>query len=194
VLFIGFFNFSPGFSTPLFYKQTDELHFSKQAIGNLGVFSGACAILAALLYSQLIKRLQIRILLLIGVATAAAGTLLFLFYSSWTHAMFIESENGLFFGLAEVALIDLAARATPKGCEGLGYSLILSIRNVAIYGADVVGSYLVDHQWPFAHLVYLNAGTTAIVLLLLPFLPAALMSSKDREASRAALDSTGTAP
>jgi predicted MFS family arabinose efflux permease len=192
LLFIGFFYFSPGFSTPLFYKQTDELHFSKQAIGNLGVFSGACAILAALLYSQLIKHLQIRILLLIGVATAAAGTLLFLFYSSWTHAIFIESENGLFFGLAEVALIDLAARATPKGCEGLGYSLILSIRNVAIYGADVVGSYLVDHQWPFAHLVYLNAGTTAIVLLLLPFLPAALMSSKDREANTAALDSTGT--
>ena len=29
-------HFSPGFSTPLFYRQTDELHFSKQAIGNLG--------------------------------------------------------------------------------------------------------------------------------------------------------------
>jgi hypothetical protein len=27
--------------------------------------------------------------------------------------------------------------------------------------------------------VYLNAGTTAIVLILLPFLPAALMRTKD---------------
>jgi hypothetical protein len=35
------------FSTPLFYKQTDEMHFSKQAIGNLGVFSGGFAILAS---------------------------------------------------------------------------------------------------------------------------------------------------
>jgi hypothetical protein len=91
----------------------------------------------------------------------------------------IESQNGFFFGLAEVALIDLAARSTPKGCEGLGYSLILSIRNIALFGADVVGSYLADHQWPFAHLVFLNAGTTAIVLVLLPFLPSALMRSKD---------------
>jgi len=72
-----------------------------------------------------------------------------------------------------------AARATPKGCEGLGYSLMLSIRNVAASGADVVGSYLADHNWPFAHLVYLSAGTTAIVLILLPLLPAALMRSKD---------------
>jgi Major Facilitator Superfamily len=179
LLFIALFYFSPGFSTPLFYKQTDELLFSKQAIGNLGVFSGAFAILAAILYSQLIKRVHIRILLLIGIATAAAGTLFYLFYSSWTRAMFIESQNGLFFGFAEVALIDLAARATPKGCEGLGYSLILSVRNVAIFGADVVGSYLADHKWPFAHLVFLNAGTTAIVFILVPLLPSVLLHSKD---------------
>ena len=75
--------------------------------------------------------------------------------------------------------MDLAARATPKGCEGLGYSLMLSIRNVAIFGADVVGSYLADHKWPFANLVYLNAGTTAVVLILVPLLPATLMQSKD---------------
>ena len=60
LLFLTFFYFSPGFSTPLFYKQTDELHFSKQAIGNLGVFGGAFGILAAVAYSQLIKRVQIR--------------------------------------------------------------------------------------------------------------------------------------
>jgi MFS family permease len=179
LLFIALFYFSPGFSTPLFYKQTDEMHFSKQAIGNLGVFSGGFAILAAILYSQLIKRLPIRVLILIGVATAAAGTLLYLFYSSWMRAIFIESQNGLFFGFAEVALIDLAARATPKGCEGLGYSLILSIRNIALFGADVVGSYLADHKWPFTDLVFLNAGTTAIVLILVPLLPASLMHSKD---------------
>jgi Major Facilitator Superfamily len=185
LLFIALFYFSPGFSTPLFYRQTDELHFSKQAIGNLGVFGSAFAILASILYSQLIKRLNIRLMILIGVVTAAAGTLLFLFYSSWTRAVLIESQNGLFFGFAEVALIDLAARATPKGCEGLGYSLILSIRNVALFGADVVGSYLVDHKWPFSNLVFLNAGTTAIVLVLVPFLPAALMQSKDAPLTRA---------
>ena len=180
LLFIALFYFSPGFSTPLFYMQTDELRFSKQAIGNLGVFGGAFAILAAILYSQLIKRFQIRALLVIAIATAAAGTLVYLFYSSWTRAVLIECQNGFFFGLAEVTLLDLAARATPKGCEGLGYSLMLSFRNMALFGADVVGSYLADHKWPFANLVFLNSGTTAIVLIFgACSLPDALMRSKD---------------
>ena len=179
LLFIALFYFSPGFSTPLFYIQTDQLHFSKQAIGNLGVFSGAFAILAAILYSRLIKRVNIRVLLFVSIALVAIETLFYLFYSNYRHALLIEAQNGFFFGLSEVALLDLAARSTPKGCEGLGYSLILSIRNVAVFGADIVGSYLADHKWPFAHLVYLNAGTTAIVLVLLPFLPAALMRSRD---------------
>jgi hypothetical protein len=116
---------------------------------------------------------------LIAVAASACGTLLYLFYSNWIRALWIESQNGFFFGLAEIAILDLAARATPKGCEGLGYSLMLSVRNVALFGADVVGSYLADHKWPFANLVYLNAGTTAVVLILVPLLPAALMQSKD---------------
>jgi hypothetical protein len=193
LLFMALFYFSPGFSTPLFYRQTDELHFSKQAIGNLGVFSGFFGILATVVYSQLIKRVQIRTMLLIGVATSAAGTLLYLFYSTWTLAAFIESQNGLFFSLAELALLDLAARATPKGCEGLGYSLMLSIRNVAGSGADIVGSHLADHHWSFGSLVYLNAATTAVVLLLLPFLPAALMRSKDRAANTIAPDGTSIA-
>jgi MFS family permease len=192
LLFIGLYYFSPGFSTPLFYRQTDELHFSQQAIGNLGVFTGSFGILAAVLYGQLIKRIQIRTMLFIGIATAAAGTLLYLFYSTWERAIFIESQNGFFSSLAELATLDLAARATPKGCEGLGYSLILSIRNVAVFGADIVGSHLADHNWPFASLVYLSAGTTAIVLILLPLLPAALMRAKDTAVNTTVSNGTST--
>jgi Major Facilitator Superfamily len=182
LLFFALFYFSPGFSTPLFYKQTDELHFSSQTIGNLGIFSGSFGILAAIIYSQLIKRVQIRTMLLIGVATSAAGTLLYLFYSTLTRAIFIDSQNAFVFTLAELALMDLAARVAPKGCAGLAYSLMLSVRNLAVFGADVVGSYLADHNWSFSSLVYLNAGTTALVLLLLPFMPAALMRGKDSDA------------
>jgi hypothetical protein len=60
---------------------------------------------------------------------------------------------------------------------------MLSVRNVALFGADIVGSHLADNKWPFSTLVYLNSGTTAIVLVLLPFLPAALMQSKDKAAN-----------
>ena len=50
LLFIGLYYFSPGFGTPLLYRQTDTLHFSKQAIGNLGVYlnAGTTAVLVLL--------------------------------------------------------------------------------------------------------------------------------------------------
>lgn len=179
LFFIVLFYFSPGFSTPLLYRQQDELKFSVQFMGNLGIFSGAAGILAALLYSQLVKRLPLRALLFIGVATAAGGTLFYLLYNGPTQAILIDGQNGFFFTLAELAIMDLAARAVPKGAEGMGYGMMLALRNAALFGADMVGSALSDNKWPFADLVYLNAGTTAIVLILIPFLPAALMRGRD---------------
>jgi hypothetical protein len=76
--------------------------------------------------------------------------------------------------------MDLAVRATPAGCESLGFSLMMSARNLALGGSDIIGSRLIDsHGWAFHQLVWLNAGTTALVLLCVPFLPRAIMSRKD---------------
>ncbi|AIE87708.1 MFS transporter [Fimbriimonas ginsengisoli] len=181
ILFIFLFYFSPGFSTPLYYKQTDQLKFSQEFIGWLQVASGAFGILGAYVYSRLIKRLDMMTMIVAGILTFALGNLLYLMYSGATMAWIIESQNGFFFTLAEIALLDLAARATPKGCEGLGYSLMLSARNLALFGADWLGSFLADKQkWSFETLVFLNVGTTLVVLLLLPILPKLLMNAKDK--------------
>jgi len=178
--FIGLFYFSPGFTTLLYYKQQDELKFTNDFIGDLGIFSGGAGIVAAILYGLLIRYTKLKTMLVIGIGCAAAGTLFYLSYSGATAAKLIETQNGFFFTFAEVALLDLAAKATPAGCEGLGYSLILSARNLALFGADKLGTQLQEqYKLPFSTMVYVNAGTTAFVLLLLPFLPAALMSSKD---------------
>lgn len=193
IAFLGLFYFSPGFGTTLFFRQQDEFKFSTQDIGNFGVATGLCGLAAAVIYSQLIKRLTLRTMILIGVVTGALGNFMYLTYSKnfWWDCL-IEGQNGLFFTLAELALIDLAARSTPKGCEGLGYSLILSIRNVALFGADVLGSKLADNKWPFQNLVFLNSGTTLVVLILLPFLPAAVVAVRDR--MNPTDSSTGAAP
>jgi hypothetical protein len=193
LVFVGLFYFSPGFNTPLLFRQTDELKLTPQFIGNLGVFSGGAGLVAALLYGQLIKRVNIKTMILVGVVTAASGTFFYLLYNGPGAAIAIESQNGFFFTMAEVALLDLAARATPVGCEGLGYSLILSVRNLALFGADYVGSKLSDsYHWPFSNLVFLNAGTTAIVLILLPFMPAAIMRSRDRQGMKELEQEQGT--
>ena len=40
--------------------------------------------------------------------------------------------------------MDLAVRATPAGSEGLGFSLMMSVRNFALFGTDWLGSTLID--------------------------------------------------
>ena len=56
--------------------------------------------------------------------------------------------------IAEVAMMDLAVRATPKGCEALGFSLMMSVRNFALTANDILGSWLIDSRhWEFKKLV-----------------------------------------
>jgi MFS family permease len=190
IVFVLLFYFAPGFGTLQLYRQTDLLHFSKPQIGLLGSVGAAGSIIAVFVYAALVRRVAIRKLLFTGIALNALGTLLYLIYNSLALAYPIDFQNGLFFGFAEVALIDLCARAAPAGCEGLAYSLLLSARNVALFGADLLGSWLHDtYKLGWSTMVFLNAGSTAIVLILMPFMPALLMSGKD--GSRPNTENTG---
>ena len=182
-LFIFLLFAAPGFSTPLYYIQNDVLKFSQQTIGNLGLLSAAGGLAAAGLYSVLCRRFALRPLLVGGVLVAAYGSVCYLLYGSFRAAAFIEAQNGFCFEMAELAVLDLAARATPRGVEGLAFSLLLSMRNLALFGTDVLGSKLVDEYGvKFNQLVFLNAGSTLVVLLLVPFLPRALTAYKDAQA------------
>jgi predicted MFS family arabinose efflux permease len=173
---------TPGFGTPLYYYQTDTLAFSQQFIGDLGFVNGVLGLLGAVVYGMLCRRLSLRPLLTLGIGCSVISTLFYLFYRSATAALFIEGAAGLFATLAEVPLMDLAARATPRSSESLGFAVMMSVRNGALALSDIVGSMLIDqYHVSFFGLVWLNAGTTAVVLLVIPFLPSILMNRRDGE-------------
>jgi predicted MFS family arabinose efflux permease len=171
---------APGFSTPLYYFQTDTLKLSQEFIGTLILLGGGFGIVGAFVYSFMCKKLTLRTLLYISIIISTIGTLCYLFYRSGTAAAIIESENGLLATVAELALMDLAARATPRGSEGLGFALMMSVRNGGQAISDIFGSWLIDqHHVSFFKLVWLNAGTTALILLVIPFLPRILIDRSD---------------
>ena len=173
---------APGFGTPLLFYQQDTLKLKEQFIGNLGVVSGGCGLLAALLYSRLCRRLPLRRLLPLGISCSSLGTLLYLGYNSVTAALVIEGVVGFVGTLAVLPLWDLCGRATPKKNEALGYSLMMSVLNLTGALSNVAGSWLYEHlHWNFKNLVWLNAGTTALVLLIVPLIPATLMDRRDGE-------------
>jgi hypothetical protein len=179
---MALFYIAPGFATALFYKQQNDLHLGTQAQGFLQLIAGVCGVLAAVGYGILCRRLNLRTLLVGCMVFATAANLGYLFYNSAGRAQAIEGLNGFGYTLAELALMDLAVRATPAGSEGLGFSLMVSVRNLALFGTDWFGSHLLDeYHFSFDSLVLANSLTTLIAVPLVFLLPRLLVLRKDAE-------------
>src|SRR5438034_1252904 len=180
-IFLALVYISPGFQTPLLYLQTDTLKFSLPFIGLMETIEGLTGLGGALVYAALCRRYNLRRLLVTAIAANAVFTLAYLAYSG-RSAPVIHGLGGLVVICSELALMDLAVRATPRGCESLGFAIMMSARNFAMKGSDVIGSWLLDSRgWAFADLVWLNAATTALVLVLIPLLPRLLLLGRDGE-------------
>jgi hypothetical protein len=179
---MALFYIAPGFGTALFYKQQNDLHLTTQAQGFLQLIAGVFGVLAAVGYGILCRRLNLRTLLVGCMVVATAANLGYLFYSSAGRAQAIEGLNGFGYTLAELALMDLAVRSTPTGSEGLGFSLMVSVRNLALFGTDWFGSKLLDqYHFSFDSLVIANSATTLIAVPLVFLLPRLIVLRKDAE-------------
>jgi MFS family permease len=177
---MALFYIAPGFATALFYKQQNELHFTTQTQGFLQLISGVCGILAAVGYGILCGRLRLRLLLAGSMLIATAANLGYLYYSSLGRAQTIEGLNGFGYTLAELALMDLAVRSTPAGSEGLGFSIMVSVRNLALFGTDWFGANLLDHyHLSFNSLVIANSATTLVAVPLVFLLPRLIVAGRD---------------
>lgn len=174
---------APGFETPKLFFQRDTLKFDAQFIGNLEVVKSAAALLAAILYGLICRRYNLRTILGASIVLHAVLTLAYFGYRDMTSAVIIEGIESATMVLALLPLYDLAARATPRFSEALGYSVMMSVWNFTQKGSDWVGAFLVDKMhFTFFQLVGVNAATTLLVLIAVPFLPAALMNRRDGEA------------
>jgi predicted MFS family arabinose efflux permease len=174
---------SPGFDTALLYHQQDNLHFSKQFIGWLGMIKGIFSVVGATLYGLACRRMSLRKLLTWSIIVHAVFTLCYLAYRTPLSAMIITAIESTTLAIALLPLYDLAARATPRGSEALGYSVMMSVWNFTTKMSDLLGSSIYSRFGErMTELVWVNSATTALVLLAVPFLPAVLMDRRDGDA------------
>ncbi len=179
---MALFYIAPGFATALFYRQQNLLHLNTEIQGYLGMLGGAGGVAAAFAYGRLCRRFNLRMLLPWCLGIATVTNLGYLYYSTFLRAQVIDGMNGLGYALAELALMDLAVRATPARSEGLGFSLMMSVRNLALFGTDWIGSKLLSmHLLSFHWLVLSNSLTTAVTVPLVFLLPMAVVGRKDAE-------------
>lgn len=181
MLFLYFF--APGFQTPLVFYQTDHLKLKPEFLGWLELVGGAGGLVGAAIYAAVCRKFNLRPMIVAGIFINVLGTLLYLKYDSARLALLIEFSNGLFGVLGALPLYDLAARATPRGSESFGFALMMSVRNAAIFAiSDPLGSWIYDH-WHigFKGLVWLNAGTSLLALIVVPFLPRIMVNRREGE-------------
>jgi MFS family permease len=177
---MALFYAAPGFGTAIFYKQQNDLHLDTHAQGFLALIGGSFGVLAAIGYGILCRRLTLRTMLIGCIVLGTVANLGYLFYASFGQAQIVEGLNGFGYTLAELALMDLAVRATPAGSEGLGFSLMVSVRNLVLSGTDWFGSMLLDrYHLSFDTLVIANSVTTAIAVPLVLLLPRLLVDRRD---------------
>ena len=176
--------FTPGFQTPLFFHQTDHLKLSLEFIGFLKFINCGTAFIGSLAYIYLCRRYSLRTLLYFGVILNVLSAFCYLGYNSKLGAGLVESAAGLGTGMAFLAILDLLARSTPKGCEALGYALIFSFGNISLFTSDFLGaSWFEKFGNSFTPMVWINSGTSALVLLAIPFLPKSLVAHTDGQPS-----------
>jgi len=173
---------APGFETALLYHQRDQLGFDQAFIGALGMMKGLGAIAGAALYSVMCRRMPLRLVMTLTIVIHGALTLLYLGYRTPLSAILITGIDGTTMVLALLPLYDLAIRATPRGSEALGYSVLMSVWNLTNGFSDYGGSWLYRYfNQHFEALVWVNTITTIAVIVFIPLLPGRLMNRKDGE-------------
>jgi predicted MFS family arabinose efflux permease len=171
---------APGFGTPIFFYQTNVLKFKPEFLGMLGVLGSLGGIAGAWFYFHLCRRMNLKYILIWSIVQHAVGTLFYIIYKDATSAILITILEGVTITLATLPVYDLATRGTPKGSEALGYSVMMSVWNLTNALSDWTGSVLFGVlKNAFVPLVCLNAATTLIALLAIPFLPKDLLQQTD---------------
>lgn len=178
---------APGLNTPLFFYQTNTLGFSKQFVGFLSLIGAAAGIVTAALYYPACRRFNLRTLVAVSIVLHTLGALCYLGYKSENSAMVIAAIWGATHTMAMLPVYDIALRATPRGSEAIGYALMMSMWNLTNAFADVTGSFIFDFLGrDLTPLIWIDAMTTLVVIVAVPFMPRALSSRED-----AAVQETG---
>jgi MFS family permease len=174
-------NVIPSARTIGIYYLSDGLHLSKQAIGDLGLWSGLGGIIASVGVFVRAPRLTPRVMSWGSLAMALALLVARAAIHDAESARWATFVGALCSSLFSAMLTTLTVRACIEGAETAIIGLIAAIGVVAADIADVLGSALyqafgpahghtIAHAWMWTNVAAI--GFTALAAGLIPFMPA----------------------
>lgn len=142
---IFLWSFYPFLGTAQFYYQSGRLGLDPVFIGFLSTLSGAAGVLGAAFYGRVIGRRWSTAAMVRGaVLVGAPLSLIYLFYTGRTSVAVITFVWGAAGVALRLALMDLAAQASPAGAEATAFAVYMSVFNLAASASNTVGGNLYD--------------------------------------------------
>ena len=169
-LIIFFWDFAPGWGTPLLFYLTNHVKLSEAQYGSAMSVLSLGALAAALLYPALCRRINVRPLLVVGTILGVLGGPIFLFIHSVPEAGVISFLAGFSCGIATCTYGDVLFRSCPRELEGVVVMLYAGAAAFAADVSDLVGSWLYE-RGGFGLALAVTAATTGAVLLFVPLIP-----------------------
>lgn len=169
IAFIALFNFSPSFATPLMIIAREQLGVSKIFMGYLGTSSTILMVIGFFLYYKVFYRANLNNLLYYVVTLTVIVNLFYLYIPNKFVLLGYNIAFGAVGGVLMMVLLAFYITIVPKGMEGLFYSLIVSVSNLAGGLGMVVGGFIFDH-FGYAPTVVISSLCTFMCIFLIPLL------------------------
>ena len=184
-LFIFFVSIPQGFEEARYFYQWKDLGLSTQEIGYLMSASGGGAAVACLVYGFVCPFVRLRVLLAVGILSTAAGTVIYVFYTSYQAAVAIEALSGFLATIGVLALMEIAVWATPREAAATGFSLLMSAWNLGDGAGNILTARLIeDFHVSFFVVIGLYTTTQVVFLAAIWLLPNDLFNNPEGEVAR----------
>jgi MFS family permease len=171
-------NFTAGWGTPLFFHFTNTLKFTDSQFEFTSSITLLGNILAALSYAALCFRISLRLMLYLGIGIGILGCAGYALVHDYRTALAVGFFVGATCGLGNSAIQDLLIRSTPRRLEALAATLAGAGMWISNDVSDLIGSMLYT-RGGFLLALGVTLLVNAIILPLLPFIPARVFKSEE---------------
>jgi len=142
----------PSFTTFMYYYMTDVLHISQIVISWLGVISYFCLFLSVFMYNSLLKEVDIRIMMFIGLLINMIGasfSVMFVkgYYLGMPPVVFLilssTITDTLYSAYTQLPSMVLFAKIIPESVESSMFALLTGLINLSnLFASPELGVFI----------------------------------------------------
>jgi MFS family permease len=175
--FLFLWNFNPFTTSVLYMHMVQKMGFSEQFYGHTLSAQALGSLLASVAYGLYCRRLNVRQLVHLSIATGILATLAYWWLAGMWSAMAISLLVGFVYMTGTIIQLDLAARLCERETAGTTFALLMSLTNLSVSISMYLGGWLYDRlsalQNPdhgFQWVVAVGALSTGGCWLLMPWI------------------------